>query len=136
MGLVALERVDVDAGERLRPGGGDLLDLDAARGREHQQRLGGAAIECDREVVLTRDRRGDLEPEPLDPVAADVETEDLLGPLGRLLGAVGQLHAAGLAAAARQHLGLDDDGAAELVRRLPRLGRRDGESARRDPEIP
>ena len=36
--LEPLERVDVDAHERVRVLGGDLLDLDAALGREHQQR--------------------------------------------------------------------------------------------------
>ena len=44
-----------------------------------------------------------------------------------LLGVVrvlGQLHAAGLAAAAGQHLRLDDDLAADLLRRPPRLFRR------------
>ena len=47
--------------------------------------------------------------------------------LGLLLGVrriVGELHAARLAAAAGQHLRLDDDRAAELLGGLPRLLRR------------
>ena len=36
VGLVALERVDVQADERLGLRGRDLLDVDAALGREHE----------------------------------------------------------------------------------------------------
>ena len=56
VGLEALERVDVQAHERVRVVLGDLLDLDAALGGEHEERLLLAAVEGDREVVL----RGDL----------------------------------------------------------------------------
>ena len=88
---------------------GDLLDLDAALRREHEERLLRAAVERDREVVLLRDVGGLLDPELADDVAVDVEPEDLarllLG-VGRILG---ELDAAGLAAAAGQHLRLDDD---------------------------
>ena len=45
-------------------------------------------------------------------------------------GSVGELDAAGLAAAARQHLSLDDDRAAELLGRGARLLRR-----RREPPL-
>ena len=51
-GLEALERVDVQADERVGLRRRDLLDLDAALGREHEQRLLLAAVEGDREVVL------------------------------------------------------------------------------------
>ena len=74
-----------------------------------------AAVEGDREVVLLLDVRGLLDPEPADDVAADVEPEDLVRPLLRLVRAVRELDPAGLAAAARQHLGLDHDLAAELL---------------------
>jgi hypothetical protein len=42
----------------------DLLDLDAAFRRQHEERLLRAAVERDREVVLLRDVRGALDPEP------------------------------------------------------------------------
>ena len=76
-GLEALERIDVQARERVRVLLGDLLDLDAALGREHEQRLLLAAVEGDREVVLLGDVRGLLDPELLDDVAPDVEPEDV-----------------------------------------------------------
>ena len=78
MRLEALERVDVDADERVGVLGRDLLDLDPALRREHEQRLPGAAVERDREVVLARDLRGALDPEPADDVPPDVEAEDVL----------------------------------------------------------
>jgi hypothetical protein len=112
-GLVALRRVEVQADERLRALLGDLLDLDAALRREHEERLLRAAVERDREVVLLRDVRGLLDPELADDVPADVEAEDLAGLLLGVGGALGELHAARLAAAAGEHLGLDDDGPAE-----------------------
>ena len=56
--LEALERVDVQAHERVGVVRGDLLDLDAALRREHEQRLLRAAVERDREVVLLRDVGG------------------------------------------------------------------------------
>ena len=77
MRLVPLERIDVHARERRRVLGRDLLDLDPAVGREHEERLPGPAVERHREVVLARDLGGRLDPEPLDAVPADVETEDL-----------------------------------------------------------
>src|SRR5207248_82093 len=88
---------------------------DSALLRQHQERLLRAPVEGDREVVLLRDLRGPFDPELADDVAADVEAEDVarasLG-LGRV---VGELHAARLAAPARQDLRLDDDLRAELL---------------------
>ena len=75
--LEALERVDVQPDERVRRRRRDLLDVDPALRREHEQRLLRAAVERDREVVLLRDVRRLLDPEPADDVAADVEAEDL-----------------------------------------------------------
>ena len=128
-GLVALERVDVQADERVGALLGDLLDLDAALRREHEERLLRAAVERDREVVLLRDVGRALDPEAAHDVAVDVEAENVLRLLLGVVGALRELHAAGLAAAARQHLRLDDDGAAELLRRSARLLRRVGTAA-------
>ena len=103
---------------------GDLLDLDAALRREHEERLLRAAVERDREVVLLRDVGRLLDPERADDVAVDVEAEDVLRLRLGVVGLVGELDAAGLAAAAGQHLRLDDDRAADLLRRGARLLRR------------
>ena len=104
-----------------------LFDLDTALRREHEERLLRASVERDREVVLLRDVGGLLDPELADDMAVDVEAEDparlLLG-VGRI---VGELHAAGLAAAAGQDLGLDDDRAADRRRRSAGLFGRDRE---------
>ena len=75
--LEALERVDVQPDERVGRLLRDLLDVDPALRREHEERLLRAAVERDREVVLLRDVGGALDPERADDVAADVEPEDL-----------------------------------------------------------
>ena len=54
-------------------------------------------------------------------MAADVEPEDLVGRALGVAGVVGELDPAGLAAAAGQHLRLDDDLAAELLGRRASL---------------
>ena len=117
--MEALERVDVQADERVGALLGDLLDLDAALRREHEERLLRAAVEREREVVLLRDVGRLLDPEPAHDVAADVEAEDLLAraPPPRR-GSAASLIAARLAAPAGEHLRLDDDRAAELLGRL------------------
>ncbi len=114
-GLEALERVDVQADERVGARGRNLLDVHAALRREHEQRLLRAAVEGDREVVLLGDIGGGLDPELADDVAADVEAENLLRALLRLVRPLGELDPARLAAPAGQHLRLDDD----LARRAP-----------------
>ena len=86
MRLEARQRVDVQAGELLGRFGGDLLDVDAALGGQHEQRLLGAAVERDREVVLARDVRRALDPQPAHDVAADVHAEDVAGVLLGLVG--------------------------------------------------
>ena len=61
----------------------------------------------------------------LDDVTLDVEAEDLLRALRRLVGAAGDLHPTGLAPATGLHLGLDHHhGRAELGGRGPGLLRR------------
>ncbi len=128
----------MQAGERLRLRRCDLLDLDAALGREHEEGLLLGAVERDREVVLLRDLGCALDPQLAHDVPADVEAEDLSRLLLCVHGTVGELDAAGLAATTRQHLRLDDDLPAELDRggarllgrrREPSLGDGDSESA-------
>src|SRR4051794_13410100 len=65
-------------------------------------------------------------------MARDVHAEDRLRLLLRLRGIGRELDAAGLPAAADQHLGLHDDRAAELLSCGPGLGRRGGDGALRD----
>ena len=124
----------MELGERLGALGGDLLDVHASLRREHEERLLLAAVEGDREVVLLRDVGGLLDPELADDVAADVEAQDLARARLGLLGRLGELDAARLAAPAGQHLGLDDDLAAELLGRRARLlgARRDASLGDRD----
>ena len=120
-GLEADERLHVELGERLGALGGDLLDIHAALGREHEERLLLAAVERDREVVLLRDVRGLLDPELPHDVAADVEAQDLARPRVGLVRCLRELDPARLAAPAGQHLGLDDDLPADLFGRRTRL---------------
>ena len=83
----------MEAHERIGVVRGDVLDLDAALGREHEERLLGATVERDREVVLLRDLGGGLDPHLLDDVAADVEPDDLLRLLLGVGGILGELDA-------------------------------------------
>ena len=133
-GLVALERVDVETHERVGVVRGDVLDLDTALRGEHEERLLRAPVERDREVVLLRDVGGLLDPELLDDMAADVETDDVLCLLLGVGGILGELDPARLTAAARQHLGLDDDLRPELLGRRARLGGRQAQGVPRRPE--
>ena len=73
------------------------------------------AIEGEAGVVLLGDVGGVLDPDDLDDVALDVEAEDVAGVLSHLIGVVGELDAAGLAATADVHLGLDDHRIADGV---------------------
>jgi len=123
--LEADERVERHAKDRVRVRLRGLLDLDAAlRAGDHRDRP-GRAVEDESEVILLRDvrRRGDEH--GLHRDALDVEADDLARPLLRLVRRGGELHAAGLAAAAHQDLGLHDHRAADALRRgASILGRR------------
>ena len=118
--LEAEQRVDVQARDRRRVARRDLLDVHAALRGEHHQRALGRAVEDDRRVVLGGDVRGGLDPHLVDGQPADVHADDRLGVLLGLGAVLGDLDAAGLAAAADLHLRLDDARIADLV------GRRDG----------
>ena len=113
--LEAEQRVDVQRAHRLGVGLGDRLDVHPAHLREHRHRLLGGAVEDEGGVVLLVDVAGGLDVELVDGVALDVHAEDRGRVLLDLAAILGQLDAAGLAAAADQHLRLDDDGIAELV---------------------
>ena len=125
LGLVdAGERVDLDARERLGLLDRELLDLHAALDRAEPQVGAVRAVEQHREVELLGDARAAGDHDALDDVALDVEAEDGLRRLVGLIGGLGHLHAAGLAAASGLDLRLDDDDAAELLGGRPHLFRR------------
>jgi len=125
--LEAGERVDVQAREGIGVGLGNLFDVDAALRGEHEERLLLTAIERDREVVLTLDLGGLLDPDAPYDVPADVHPEDVARPSLGVIGRVGELDASGLAAAAGQDLRLDDNLAAELLGGRPGLLRSRGQ---------
>ena len=111
----------------------DLLDLDAALRREHEERLLRAAVERDREVVLASRCRMPARSRACGRRGRGCRGRGCRAPSASASsGSVGELDAAGLAAPAGQHLRLDDDRAAELLGRLARLLGRRGEPPLRD----
>jgi len=120
--LEADQRVHVEGGQRLRLLRGHALDVDAAPGREHDQRRFGAAVEDDGGVVLVGDLHRLSHPDLVDGEPADVHAEDRGRVLTGLLLVTGELDPARLAPAARQHLRLDHARIAELAGRRDRLG--------------
>ena len=122
--METLERIDVQLHQRLGLYDRHLLDLHPALGREDEERLLGAAIERDREVVLALDLRGALDPEPAHNVALDLHAENRGSVRLGLLRARGDLDAAGLAAPAHVNLSFHDHRAAELLGGGARLGGR------------
>ena len=111
-----VERVDRDPGQRLRLGGGNLLDLHAALAGGHREERPVGAIQQERRVVLLCDVARLLDQDLVDRVALDVHAEDLARLGLRVVGSVGDLDAAGLAAATGLDLRLDHDATAELGR--------------------
>jgi hypothetical protein len=131
--------IDGDAVDGLRGLCGDLLDLHAAGGAGHHHRAAGGAIDEDGEVELALDGHLLLDEDGLHLLALgaglvgdELHAEDLREDPGGLVGGVGELDAAALAAAACVDLGLDDDLAAELVRGRPGVFGGGGDAALRD----
>ena len=108
-------RVDGDLGDGLGVLVGGHLDLDAALDGGDAEVVAVGPVDEEGEVVLLGDvgRRGDQH--PVDGVALDVHAEDLAGLGDRVLRVLGQLDAAGLAAAADLDLRLDDHPASPLA---------------------
>jgi hypothetical protein len=116
----AVAGLDVALDERVGVGLGHLLDVHPAHARDHHEELLRGAVEDDRGVVLGVDVRRLLDPEVMHGEAADVHPEDRLGMGAGLLGVLGDLDPARLAAPADSDLRLDHARIADL------LGRRDG----------
>jgi hypothetical protein len=114
---------------------GDLLDVDAAHVAEQHHRLLADPVPDDAGVVLLRDTRLGVDQHAARHVAVDRQPEHVLGLRGRVLGRVGELHAARLHPPAGEHLRLDDDRLADASSDLARLLRRRGEAVvgHRDP---
>ena len=87
----AVDRVDVDAGDRVGVLGRDLLDLDAALRGQHAEVELRRPVERERRVVLLVDVARLLDPEQLDHVALDVHAEDVAGVLAALVGVAASL---------------------------------------------
>ena len=116
LGVDAGQRGDGHLGEGLGALLGQLLDLHAALDRAHGQVGAVGAVQQHGEVVLLGDVGALGDHDPVHGVALDVHPQDGLGVLVGLVGRLGDLHAAGLAAAADLHLRLDDGDAADLLR--------------------
>jgi hypothetical protein len=101
---------------------GDLLDVDAAHGREDHHGLLARAVPHNPRVVLLRDLGPGVHEHAAWHVAVDLKREDVARILLGLLGGVGELYAAGLHASAGEHLGLDHCGTADTLRDPPCLG--------------
>src|SRR4051794_32822675 len=119
-------RIEVPAHQRVGVRLGNRLDVHAAHAGDDRQQLLLGAVEDDRGVVLGGDVRSGLDPQLVHGEALDVHSEDGAGVIARLGLVARQLDAAGLAAAADAHLGLDRARIADLVRRgdgiVDRLG--------------
>ena len=101
-------RVDRDLPDGVGVGLGDLLDLHAALDAGDAEVLPVGAVEQEGEVVLLHGRRRRRDQHPVDGEPLDLHPEDVRRVLEGLVGGLGELDAAGLAAAAGLDLGLDD----------------------------
>src|ERR1043165_9596567 len=103
---------------------GDLFDVDAAGGTDHQDRPLRRAIDDDADVALGCDLRRRRDQDFVDGQAFDRHAEDGLGVRFGLRRGLRELDAARLAAPAGMHLRLHDDLASEAFGDCPGLGRR------------
>ncbi len=117
----------VAAADVVGVGPGDLLDVDPAHVAEQHQRPLRGAVPDHARVVLLLDLRLGVDEDAARHLAVDLQLQDRLGVLGGLRRRVGELDAAGLHAAAAQHLRLDHDRPADLLGGPARLLRRGAE---------
>src|SRR5207248_5027456 len=98
----------------------------------HAEITAFTAVDEKRHVVLVGDVARPLDEHGAHDVPLDVHAENLLGLGRRVLGIVGELDTAGLAATADPDLRLDDDAAAELGGNRAGLVRRARDAAFRN----
>ncbi len=118
LGLPVRERPDgreVGSGDAVGVLLGHLLDVDPAHVREQHHRLLADAVPDDAGVILVLDRRAQVDEHATWHVSADLQIEHMLGVVGRFVGRLRELHAAGLHPSAGQYLGLDHDRAGDLL---------------------
>ena len=109
------DRVDRHLGQRVGTLDRELLDLHAALVGRHREEGAVGAVEQVGDVVLLLDVGAGVDEHAVHGVALDVHAEDLLGVGLRVVRRLGDLDAAGLAAAADLDLRLDDGDAADLL---------------------
>ena len=140
VGLQALHVVHVQRLDRVGVLLGGLLDLDAAFGGGDEGDRLARAVDQHRQVQLLGDVGGLGHQHAVDRqrhagglVGLHLRAEHALGVLAHLVVGLGELDAAGLAAAAGVDLGLDDpEVAADGLRRVDGLLRRAGDAPGRD----
>ena len=109
-------RIDVLFQNRVRIFGGDLLDLHAARGRRHENRLALGAVDQDAEVKFFLDGQRFFDQQPAHDAALGTglvrhqfHAQHFAGEFAGLVHRLGDLDAAALAAAAGVDLRFDYD---------------------------
>src|SRR5206468_7090354 len=123
-------RVRIQPRDRLGRILGDLLDLHAALGGQHQDVGPRVAVDREAEVDLAGDVERRLAVDERHLETLDVHADDLLRRVARLFGRLRELDAAGLAATADRHLGLDRDRPQLLDRGRGLVGRASDHAAR------
>ena len=94
---------------------GDLLDVDPAHVREQHHGQLADPVPHHARVVLPLDRGAVVDEHAAGHVPADLEVEDVLGVLGRLLWRIGEFDAAGFHPPPGEDLGLDHHGPPDLL---------------------
>ena len=117
------EGIDRDADHALPVGGCSLLDVDSALGREKQDGPSGRPVQRDGQIELADKVQRFLEEQGGHRLAADVQAQDVLCDSGQVVGAADTPDAASLAPAAAEHLRLDDERVADVLRGGHGLGR-------------
>ncbi len=119
----------------LRGGPGDLFDVDAAGRRHHHEGLTAPAVDHHADIEFLRYVDGSRDEHLFDPYSLEIHAENRLRLRGGLVGSRGELDPSRLSPAADENLRLDDDGAADFLRRLPGVIGVEHETARRNRQV-
>jgi hypothetical protein len=107
-------RVDVFASDCVRILCGDFLDIDAAAGRDHRDRPADAAVHRDADVEFVDEVDGLFDEHPIDVIAFEIHSQDLLGCLASLCFVLDEFDTASFPAPADVYLCLDRDWIADF----------------------